>query len=346
VRYVSGAQTGTTGADGSFTYEVGNTVTFYVGTGTNVTLGSATGQSVITPVDLVPSGTTAHQAVQNMTRFLMMLDTDGDPTNGITISSNVRTAAAGWTAVDFNQTEANFNTAAAPIVFSVGTADTRTPTLPNATTAQTHVEATLRCARAGGFKGTYSGGGRGPVGVMVDATTGMITGYFNSTVSPMATPASINGSTATTLDQSGSFTISSGSTSTGASFTGSYSSPNAVSGNWTQGTDSGTFALSRIGGLANAVHRFTGRFLGTGYGIFTFDVDATGTVSGVAYDVSADALLTLSGTLSGNTLTGTTSNGTQITGTLNTSTGALSGSWTNTALAASGTYSGGGCKLN
>lgn len=281
-----------------------------------------------------------------MTRFLMMLDQNNDPSDGIVISSAVQGAASGWSTVNFNQTEGSFTTAVNSIVTSVGTVDMRTPVLSSAATAQAHVEATLRCARSGGFKGTYTDTDHGPVGVMVDATTGMVTGYFNSAVSPMGTPGSINGSTATTLDQSGSFTVSSGSTSTGASFTGSYSSPNAISGNWAQGANSGTFSLSRIGGQANAVHRFTGRFLGSGYGLFTFDVNATGGVSGVAYDVTSDALLTLSGNVTGTTLTGTASNGTQITGTLNTSTGALSGSWTNTALGASGTYSGGGCKLN
>lgn len=354
VRYVSGAQSGTTGADGSFIYEVGNTVSFYIGTGSNIPLGSTSGKSVVTPVDLVPSGTTSHQAVQNMTRFLMMLDVDGDPSNGIRISSAVRTAASGWLAVNFDQAEAAFATSVSSHVSAANSADgIATHALPNAATAQAHVEATLRCARSGGFRGSYSGSDRGPVGVMVDATSGMVTGYFNSAVSPSNPPGRIDGSTATTLDQSGSFSVTSGMTSNGATFLGSYSSPDAITGSWAHSAtaSTGNFSLSRIGGQANAVYRFTGRFLGSGYGLFTFDVSATNVVSGVAYDVSGDALMSISGTLSSGTLTATavsTSTNVAITGSLNTSTGALSGSWSGTGVsgAVSGTFSGGGCKLN
>ncbi|MEW8431145.1 MAG: hypothetical protein G8D61_15610, partial [gamma proteobacterium symbiont of Ctena orbiculata] len=49
--FTSGEQSGTTGSDGGFTFEVGQLVSFNLG---NVTLGSATGMSVITPIDLVP----------------------------------------------------------------------------------------------------------------------------------------------------------------------------------------------------------------------------------------------------------------------------------------------------
>lgn len=349
LRYVSGAQTGTTGQDGSFTYEVGRPIYFYIGAGTNVPLGSATGQAVITPVDLVSNGTTSHQAVQNMVRLLMVLDSDGNPDNGIKIAPAVQAAAANWSAVTFDQATNTFagDSNVVSIVAAANVANGGTSySLQTATTAQSHLEATLRCARSGGFKGTYSGSDHGPVGVMVDATTGVVTGYFNSAVTPSYPPGTISGSTATTLNQSGSFSVVSGGASFGTTFDGHYDSPNVLVGSWAQGTGSGTFAMNRIGGQANAAYRFTGKFLGTGYGLFTFDVDTIGGVNGVAYDVTSDALLTLSGNVTGTMLTGTASNGTQITGTLNTSTGALSGSWTNTALGASGTYSGGGCKLN
>ena len=51
-------------------------VTFSVG---GVALGTVAAEEVITPVDLVPDGTTDTPAVQNIVRFLMMLDDDGDP---------------------------------------------------------------------------------------------------------------------------------------------------------------------------------------------------------------------------------------------------------------------------
>ncbi len=68
--YTSGGQIGTTGTDGSFTYEVGQAVTFSIG---GVTIGSTTGQSVVTPVDLIPDGSSSTLQVLNIVRFLLML---------------------------------------------------------------------------------------------------------------------------------------------------------------------------------------------------------------------------------------------------------------------------------
>jgi hypothetical protein len=50
MKFLSGAQTGLTGANGEFSYEVGKSVTFSVG---GVVVGSAPGAAVITPMDLV-----------------------------------------------------------------------------------------------------------------------------------------------------------------------------------------------------------------------------------------------------------------------------------------------------
>ena len=45
--YVSGGQTGVTGPNGEFTYEVGNTIKFTVG---GIVLGEVPAQAIITPV--------------------------------------------------------------------------------------------------------------------------------------------------------------------------------------------------------------------------------------------------------------------------------------------------------
>jgi hypothetical protein len=50
LKYVSGGQSGFTGANGEFTYEIGQSVTFSVG---GVVVGQAPGASVITPIELV-----------------------------------------------------------------------------------------------------------------------------------------------------------------------------------------------------------------------------------------------------------------------------------------------------
>ena len=74
--YRSGSQAGVTGPGGEFVYEVGQMVTFSLG---GVTLGSSIGKAVVTPVDLVSGGSTSNARVQNMVRFLTMLDTDRIP---------------------------------------------------------------------------------------------------------------------------------------------------------------------------------------------------------------------------------------------------------------------------
>ncbi len=110
VDYVSGKETGTTDADGTFKYEAGGTVTFSVG-GVVIGSGSPSGEGAeITPVDIVSGGTEDNQAVVNIARFLQTLDDDGDPTNGIGISKTASDAikSAGKT-IDFDVDATSFS---------------------------------------------------------------------------------------------------------------------------------------------------------------------------------------------------------------------------------------------
>lgn len=90
VRYESGPLAGLTGHNGEFRYEVGNTVRFYIG---DIPLGRAVrGKALITPLDLVASGTADSPAVLNIARFLQSLDANPDDAV-ITIPAAVRAAA-------------------------------------------------------------------------------------------------------------------------------------------------------------------------------------------------------------------------------------------------------------
>lgn len=83
---------GVTDADGKFQYRAGDTVTFYVGGKTGVSLGSVTGAAEIYPTDLVGITTAAWAAgtadvakVADLNKKLIVLqslDKDGDRTNG------------------------------------------------------------------------------------------------------------------------------------------------------------------------------------------------------------------------------------------------------------------------
>ena len=87
VDFVSGGQSGTTDAAGTFTYEEGKQLSLSVG---GVSLGTAMPDEYVTPVDLVSGGTSESDAVVNLARFLQTLDDDGDPTNGISIGETVK----------------------------------------------------------------------------------------------------------------------------------------------------------------------------------------------------------------------------------------------------------------
>lgn len=78
--YQSGSNpSGTTDANGTFTYTPGETLTFSVG---GVVLGTLPdGASVITPFDFGVAATV------NIARFLQTLDADGDPSNGIDLTA-------------------------------------------------------------------------------------------------------------------------------------------------------------------------------------------------------------------------------------------------------------------
>jgi len=95
VEYSSTTHSGTTSVSGAFSYESGATITFKVG---GVTLGSVSSVSIPSSGKVMPqtiAGVALSQKSSTSTaiaRFLQSLDEDGDPSNGITISSNVKSA--------------------------------------------------------------------------------------------------------------------------------------------------------------------------------------------------------------------------------------------------------------
>jgi len=82
--------------DGRFNYVPGVEVAFLIG---GIQLGTAEGNNVITPIDLVAEANDAdHPTVINILRFIQTLDDDGNPDNGITITAVVRDMAGGRSA--------------------------------------------------------------------------------------------------------------------------------------------------------------------------------------------------------------------------------------------------------
>jgi uncharacterized repeat protein (TIGR03806 family) len=93
-----------TASDGGFKYFSGDIIRFAIG---GITLGKSLAAEFITPMNIQSS----EQAAINLSRFLLTLDEDKDPDNGIQISSTVRDAAAGlsFSASEFEATDGEFD---------------------------------------------------------------------------------------------------------------------------------------------------------------------------------------------------------------------------------------------
>jgi beta-glucanase (GH16 family) len=104
---------GITNTAGEFEYRVTDMVTFSIG---DIILGTVSGADVITPVELTGSADPTVQAALNQLIFLQSIDVDVDPTNGITISADSRSAAFGES-LDFNA--ADFETQVAVVVAAI-----------------------------------------------------------------------------------------------------------------------------------------------------------------------------------------------------------------------------------
>lgn len=336
----SSGQSGVTDASGHYSYMTGDTVTFSVG---GVNLGSTTASGVVTPVDLVAGGSSASTSVLNIVRFLMMLDSNGNPDDGIAISAEVQAVAGSWAVLEFSNQD--FDTNVAPLITECQTADGGTHQLPNAVIAQNHLEASLRCAYSGAFRGTFSGSDSGTFGVIVDCQTGEVRGAAYSTYYDTTTEGYGTG----IIDYDQTMAFITGFVDAGATFQGQLTTPNSMSGTWQDAYDSdhGNFSGTRIGGAAEASYRYTGVAYNddsTVGAVLAMDVSG-GTITGVGYGIENNEQFTISGTLSDSTLTATTSNGVQISGTMNTD-DSFYGTWYNPEDGDSGTFDGCGCQLN
>jgi len=334
----SAGQTGITDANGRFSYQVGSTVTFTLG---GVTIGTASGQNIVTPVTLAGSGSATGTQATNITRFLMMLDTDGDPANGITISSAVRTAASSWMGINFATVNLDTDANVASIVASVGVADSRTASLPSISAAQNHLTTTILCAVGGAYSGSWSGNFTisGPVSgnwaFALDPLDGTILGYAydGATLAASTVGFLVNG----TLTTSGTDNFVAGDAA-GATFTGTADLSGSLSGAWDDTSTppdygSGTYSGSKIvvslppstpGTVYYGVSRGTASPPSTSTFIAAIDGD---TITGNGIDLIDMTSYTFTGTVTGGVISGSTSKGAAFIGTLNAN-GTFNGSFT------------------
>lgn len=96
----SSGVTGVTGANGQYNYNPGDTVQFTLG---GLSLGNVTATGIISPIQLSGGDT---NKLNNLLVLFQSLDTDGNPSNGITIPA--ASAAAVSTTVNLSQSSATF----------------------------------------------------------------------------------------------------------------------------------------------------------------------------------------------------------------------------------------------
>ena len=135
--YRTVTRSGTTNANGEFTYLAGETVVFGLG---DLEFPAVTAAQILTPLELAGVTDINNTGVVNMARLLQSLDQDCDPSNGITISGEALLAATGMS-IDFE--DENFDSEVVNLVANGGQQDSSCQTLVDASQAVAHLQDTL-----------------------------------------------------------------------------------------------------------------------------------------------------------------------------------------------------------
>lgn len=85
LEYSSDSYSGTTDAQGSYSCQPGETVTFLIN---GFEVGSASCAKLLTPVEVTDSTDYSDQKANNLALLLQSIDSDGDPNNGITLGAD------------------------------------------------------------------------------------------------------------------------------------------------------------------------------------------------------------------------------------------------------------------
>lgn len=246
--YSTPTRSGVTDARGTFAFAAGETVEFSIG---GVVVGSAPGQDNLTPVDLVPGGTADTPAVQNIARFLLMLDENADPADGVAVSSAVRQAADNWAQVDFSA--ADLDNELVTIISDVASVDARPAALPDAATARAKLVDDANCALSGFFFGRMTGARNDGLVLIMNSFTGQVTAHFDNAGTNFESVDPVS------LDGARSF-VAPAANGSGESFEGQFDTYDEVSGTWSFAGGTGQFNVTRRSPDTTAAFRFTGRF--------------------------------------------------------------------------------------
>lgn len=258
--YVSGSESGVTDAEGRFTCATGQDVAFSIG---SLSLGQMPCATLAHPPALTSSGSFVDPRALNISRLLLVLDSDGDPTNGVGISEGLRSVAASWAPVDF--AAADFPAELAQVISDVFSVDGRVIAVPpTSNEAYAHMEPRLACAYSGVFGGvlrTSANSGVGQAVVLVyrnpasgtDAFALMPYGSRDYLFAPITGFVTLG--TRPTLTSTGDANV--------PSFDGAYATPDTISGQWVNPANdtgkNGTLSARRIGPVSGE-YKFVGEY--------------------------------------------------------------------------------------
>ena len=236
LRYVTPTTSGFTDAQGRFSYLNGEQISFFVG---DIFIGTATGQAIITPIELVPGALDeSNVQVQNIAIFLQTIDEDGIDSNGISITNLTNAAGVGET-VDFTLEsgvfEANgaIQTVASLLTTVNGTARSLLPRSEVITT----LRANLLTLLSGQYQGTFTGDDAGTWSITVD-TDGVVTGEsISNTYGTDTVSGNISSDGESSIDGTAGSSV----------FSGSFNRDGTVNGTWNDDEgDTGTFTGKRV----------------------------------------------------------------------------------------------------
>ncbi|MCK5099709.1 MAG: hypothetical protein KAR45_16485, partial [Desulfobacteraceae bacterium] len=231
--YEHGNENGITLEGGIFLFQENTPISFSIG---DITLGQGDAHGVMTPIDLVRNANDeTNDTVTNIVRFLMTLDDDANPDNGILISDNIKTAAN--QSIDFDQTPEAFQedksvTDMVETLTALTQAGVRT--LVDTYHARIHMKTTLLSLLAGTYSGTFTGDETGEWAIVID-DQGEIEG---AGIHTRTGNFEITGSS----QSNGSMLVVSGSAAYTATYTGTITRQGAMSGHWDEiDGDTGTY---------------------------------------------------------------------------------------------------------
>ena len=337
INYISGDTQGVTDQQGYFEYEVIDGVPQKViFTFNNIEIGSAIGKEIITPIDLVVDGNINQPQVVNRARFLMMLDSDGNPGNGIspsvTLLDNLSTFS--WDPLDFSSDDFQFEPELINLIADINSVDDEPHSLPSSEVAQLHLTETLACQSSGIYAGSFEDGDHGNFVMLLQDKRIDPLVFGDDSVRHGVTSALIYSSDQNRLtgvlpqqglsfDNNNSFIT--GQTNNGAVFSGNLINFSQIeNGIWRNDVEggSGTFTGEKVAAATDAIYRLSG-----GFGDNTpFDIsdDTADNAGGITLDIFSDDSVSglfitargerfeLNGTLQEETIIASSSNGLEI----------------------------------